>query len=78
MQMTEGELKRRIDTCFITEIYYQKYPSVEADDIIDEARKEFPQSKQVNITDMDKNQVIRMMEQKIIAYENFGKKWLGE
>jgi len=75
--MSEGEFKKRIKAY---ELYHN--PEVWLTRIrntIDEAKKEYPQTKQVEISmdqygEYDFEAMCKLLEQKIIEFENFGKK----
>ena len=86
----EGELKKRIreqvffDRAETTQASFSsRVKSLEQfDDILDEVRKEFPKVSQKWVPTkgkrVDWKRLCLQMEQKIIEFENFGKKWFGD
>ena len=79
MVETEGELKRRL----IKLMEEGNFPYIgTAETILGEGRNEYPKVSQKWVPTkgnrVDWKTLCMQMEQKIIEFENFGKKWLGE
>ena len=80
--MEEGELRKRILSVIDEDDKSGKgLNEFKIWEILREAKKEYPKVSQVQLlakgTHVDWKRICRQMEQKIIAFENFGKKWFG-